>query len=147
MTLATNEQPVKALGPGGADEALGERVRARRSNGCADDARTERGHHLVERSDELGVTIPDEEPNDVVLVLERDGEVARHLGDPAPDRVRSHASQEHLATLEVDEEQHIAPTKRDGLDGEEIAGERAGSLCSKELRPRWPEVRGADRRW
>jgi hypothetical protein len=138
VTLAADEQPVEALGPGGADEPLGKRVRARRSNRRADDARADRGHHVVEGSHELGVTIPDEEPNDVVLVLESCGEVACLLGDPAPGRMCSHAGEEHLASVEVDEEQHIEPAKRNGVDREEVTGERAGSLCSKELRPRGP---------
>jgi hypothetical protein len=29
------------------------------------------------------------------------------LGDPSPDRVSAHASQEDLATLEVDEKQYV----------------------------------------
>ncbi len=48
----------------------------------------------------------------------------------------SHASEEDLAALEVDEEQDIEPSQRDSVNAKEVARERAGSLCSKELAPR-----------
>ena len=50
-----------------------------------------------------------------------------------PRRASGHASQEDLTTLEVDEEQHIKPPQRDRADAEEVARERACSLCSEEL--------------
>lgn len=58
------------------------------------------------------------------------------LGDPAPDRVLGHTSEEDLASLEIDEEQDIDLSKAHGVDGEEVARERAGSLGAKELCPR-----------
>jgi len=39
----------------------------------------------------------------------------------------------HLATLEVDEEQHVEAVDRDRVDVEEVTSEHACSLCSKEL--------------
>jgi hypothetical protein len=47
--------------------------------------------------------------------------------------VSGHAGQEYLAALEVDEEEHVEPPQRDRVDVEEVASERAGGLCSKEL--------------
>ena len=84
MTLAADQQPVEALGPHGSDEPLGIRVCTRRAHGCADDSGAYRPQHFVERSDELGVAISDEEVNQAVLVLERRCKVSRLLGDPAP---------------------------------------------------------------
>ena len=107
MSLAADEQPVQALGPGCPHEPLGERVRSGRPHGCEDDPGADRPHHLVEGTDELGVTVADQEPDGSALVLEGDYQVPGLLGDPGPDRVSRHAGQEHLPALEVDEEQHI----------------------------------------
>jgi hypothetical protein len=77
-----------------------------------------------------------QELDGATLVLEHGCEVARVLGDPAPDRVLGHTSEEDLASLEIDEEQDIDLSKAHGVDGEEVARERAGSLGAKELCPR-----------
>ena len=45
----------------------------------------------------------------------------------------------------VDEKQHVETTQRDRVDVEEVAGERAGCLCAKELPPR--RSRSARRRF
>jgi hypothetical protein len=45
--------------------------------------------------------------------------------------------QKDLATFEVNEEQRAEPTKRDGVAGEEVTRETAGSLSAEELGPRW----------
>ena len=133
MALATDEQPVEALGPGCPDKPFGERVRPRRPDGREDDPSADRPHHLVEGTDELGVPVTDQEPDSSALVLEGGCQVPGLLGDPGPDRVGGHAGQEDLATLEVDEEQHIEPAERDRVDVEEVASERASGLGSKEL--------------
>ena len=133
MALTADEQPVEALGPGCPHEPFGERVRPGRPYGREDDPGADRPHHLVEGPDELGVPVTDEEPDGPALVLQGDCQVPGLLGDPGPDRVGRHAGQEDLATLEVDEEQHIEPAQRDRVDVEEVASERAGGLGSKEL--------------
>jgi hypothetical protein len=53
------------------------------------------------------------------LVLKGNRQVTGLLGDPVPDRVGRHAGQEDLASLEVDEEQHIEPAQSDRVDMEE----------------------------
>ena len=145
VALAPYEHPVQALGPGCAHKALGERVRAGRPHGCLDNPGVDRPHHLVEGPDELGVTVTDEEPDGSALVLQGDGQVTGLLGDPGPDRVGGHAGQEDLAPLEVDEEQHIEPPERDGVDVEEVACEGAvpawARRNSDHRRPRCPRRR------
>jgi hypothetical protein len=136
VTLVSDEQPVQAFDPHGANESLGECVRARCSDRRIDHACTDRGHHFVEGTDELRVAIANQELDGATLVLEHGCEVARLLGDPAPDRVLGHTSEEDLAALEIDEEQDIDLSKARGVDGEEVARERAGSLGAKELCPR-----------
>src|ERR1039457_5630499 len=68
------------------------------------------------------------------FVLKPGCEVPRLLGDPGPNRVCRDARQEDLATLEVDEEQHVETTQCDGICGEEVTHERPGRLSLEELR-------------
>ena len=133
MSLTADQQPVEALGPGGPHKSFRERVRPRRPDGREDDPGADRLHHLVKRPDELGVTVPDQEVDGPALVLQGDRQVTGLLGGPGPDRVSGNASQEDLATLEVDEEQHVEAVERDRADVEEVTSEHACSLCSKEL--------------
>jgi len=133
VPLARNEHPVEALGPGCSNKPFGERVRPRRPHGCLDDPGGDRLHHFVEGTDELGVPVADQEPDGSALVLEGGRQVPGLLGDPTADRVGSHAGQEHLPALEVDEEQHVEPSQGDRVDVEEVACKSACGLCSKEV--------------
>jgi hypothetical protein len=90
------------------------------------------------------VSVADQEADGSALVFESRYEVPGLLGDPGPDRVGSHASQEDLATVQVDEEQDIDATEQDRVDVKEVAGKGAGRLGPQELRPRW--ARGPGRR-
>src|ERR1039458_7804295 len=82
MTLASDEQPVEALGPCGANEALGERVGTRRADRGLDHSGTNRCQHFIEGPDELGISISDQELDDPAFVLECHCEIARLLSDP-----------------------------------------------------------------
>ena len=77
-----DQEPVEALGAGGADEALGDRVRLRRSHRRLDDSDAFAGEDGVEVADELAVAVADQEPERARLLLERPGELACLLGDP-----------------------------------------------------------------
>jgi hypothetical protein len=136
VALASDEHPVKALGPRCSDKAFGERVRPRRPYGCPDHPSADRPHHLVEGPDELRVTITNEETDSSALVLEGRCHVAGLLTDPGPDRMGRHPGQEDLPSIEVDKEQHVEPPKRDGINVEEVTGEAAGGLGPEELRRR-----------
>ena len=61
VTPIADEDPVEALGPGGADEPLGEGIGLWSSYRSLDDASANRGHHLIKWTDELRVAISDEE--------------------------------------------------------------------------------------
>jgi hypothetical protein len=69
-------------------------------------------------------------------VLKSRRQVPGLLSDPGPDRMGRDARQEDLATLEVDEEQHVETTQCDGIHGEEITRQRPSSLSPEELGPR-----------
>ena len=136
MAFVSDEQPVEALAPSSANESFSEGVGTRRADRRLDDPSTNASEDLIERPDELGVSIADQEFDYSALVLESHDEIARLLSDPRSDRMLGDPSQEDLASLGVDEEQHIPTTQRDRVDVEEVAGQRAGSLGAKELCPR-----------
>src|ERR1017187_7455252 len=136
MPLVSDEQPVEAFPTRGANESFGERVGTRRANRCFDDSSADRRHDFIQGTDELRVPVADQEPDEAAFVRERHHEVACLLGDPGSDRMLGDACQEDLAALKIDEEQHMEPAESNGIDAEEVAGERAGRLSSKELSPR-----------
>jgi hypothetical protein len=84
VTFATDEQPVEALRSCGADKPLGEGVRSRRSDRRLDDPGADRSQHLVEGSDELRITVADQEVDNPTFILELCCEVPGVLGDPGP---------------------------------------------------------------
>jgi hypothetical protein len=76
MTPVHDQEPVEAFGAGGADEALCDRVRLRRSNGRLDDLDAFACEDGVEVAGELAVAIADQEPNRSWSLVERPGELA-----------------------------------------------------------------------
>lgn len=118
VTLASDEQPVETFASRGAHESFSERVGARRAARHLDDSGTNRGDHLVEGPDELGIAVADQALDRAPLLLERHGKVARLLGDQAADRMIGDAGQEDLAPLEIDKEKHVETTERDRIDVE-----------------------------
>ena len=99
MALAPYEHPVQALGPCCAHKTFGERVRLGDPDRCPDDPDAGRPHHLVEGPYELGVPVADQEAEGSALVFEGRYKVPGLLGDPGPDRVGGHTSQEGSPTL------------------------------------------------
>jgi hypothetical protein len=142
VPVAEDQQPVEALGADGEDETLGVSVRLRRADWCVDHFDAFTAEDLVERRRELAVAVVDQEADP--LEHTREAEVARLLGHPVAGRVGRAARQVDATAAELDEEQHIEATKRDRLDGEEVAGEHAGALLAEEVppaRPRTPRRR------
>jgi hypothetical protein len=82
-----DQEPVETLGADGADEALGGRVRLRRSHAGLDDLDAFAGEDGVEVPGELAVPVADQEAERSWLSLERPGELARLLGNPGAGRV------------------------------------------------------------
>jgi hypothetical protein len=71
-----------------------------------------------------------------VLVAELHDEVARLLGHPAPIGVRGGGDVLDSSRRERDEEQHVDPLEKRGLNGEEVARKHAYRLSSEEGTPR-----------
>src|SRR5258705_13348791 len=87
MASVHDQEPVEAVGPDGADEALGGRVRLRRPHRRLDDLDVFAGEDGVEVAGELAIAVADQEAKRSWSLLERPGELARLLGDPRSARV------------------------------------------------------------
>jgi hypothetical protein len=77
-----DQHVVEAFAAQCADPALGDRVRSRCANWCADDADVGAGEDCVEGGGELGVPVADQEPELVGAVAEVHQQVAGLLGHP-----------------------------------------------------------------
>jgi hypothetical protein len=101
MALAADEQPVEARVPRCADKALGEHVRPGSPYRRPDDTSADGPFHVVERANQVGVTVTNEGTDSSALVFEGSREVPGLLSDPARCRVGRQAGQVDLPPLEV----------------------------------------------
>src|SRR6266511_2049092 len=130
-----DEEPVEALRARGADEALGDRVRFRRSNRRPDDLDAFASEDGVEVARVLAVAIADKEAKRRRSVSQCPGELAGLLGDPGAVWVGGAAGEVYAPAAELNEEEHVEPLQPDGFDGEEVDRDHALGLRSQELAP------------
>jgi hypothetical protein len=71
MAAVKDQPPVETLRSDGSDEALGNRIRLRRSHRCADDLDPFTSEDVVEVTRELAVAIPDQEATQAYRPVER----------------------------------------------------------------------------
>jgi hypothetical protein len=79
-----DQHPVQALTAGAGNPAFRDRVRTRRPDRRLYDPDPSRRENGVERAGELGVPVPDEEPEPVSVVAEVQQQVTSLLGHPLP---------------------------------------------------------------
>jgi hypothetical protein len=84
VPLVDDQDTVEEFAAKGADEAFGDRVSSWCPRRCLDDAGVDGGEDGVERGGELGVAVPDEEPEPRTGVVELHEQVAGLLGQQAP---------------------------------------------------------------
>jgi len=87
MTLADDQQAVKTLAAGTADEALHDGVRRRRPVGCAHRPDSRACQELIEGAGELGIAVVDEEAHMLAPIVMIHEQVARLLADPGAGEV------------------------------------------------------------
>src|SRR5215207_603876 len=142
VAAADDQEPVETLRSDGADEPLGVGVRLRRSQRRVDHHESLAAEHLVERSCELAVAVMDQEPHPLEHAGE--AEVARLLSHPGAGGIGRATGEMDAPAAKLDEEEHVQAAQGDGLDGEEVAGEHARGLPTKECRPAYGS---SPRRW
>ena len=135
MAAAEDEDAVETVGAERSYPAFGVGIRVRRLDRCPDHFDGLGAEDLVEGVRELRVAIVYEEPEGV-LIAELHDEVARLLGHPTPVGIRGGGDVLDPSRRERDEEQHVDPLEKRGLDGEEVAGKHARRLRAQEHAPR-----------
>jgi hypothetical protein len=124
-------------------EALGVRVRTRRTDRSADGLDTDRGEYLVEAGGELGVPVADEEAEWPFGLLEVGGEVAGHLGHPGGVRVGGDSEDVHGAAFHLDDEQHVVAPKVERVDVEKSVATMPLAWAERNWAQVGPSRRGA----
>ncbi len=79
MVPVHDQQPVKALGAGGTDEALRDRVRLRRTHRCADDIDALAAEDGVEVASELAIAVADQEAQQCSSLPKRPADLRSQL--------------------------------------------------------------------
>jgi hypothetical protein len=130
-----DEHPVQAFGAGGADPTFGVGIRAGRPRRRLQHPNADAGEDRVERGAELGVPVPDEEPEPVRGLAEIQEQVPRGLGNPVTGGMDGNTEEVDAPAVDLDHEQHVQPGQSDGLDAEEVAGQRPGRMGPQERHP------------
>ena len=136
LSTPEDEHPIVTFTADGPDEALGEGIGTRSSDRRTDDPNALGAEDLVEAGCELASSIPDQELDRACTLGEFIGQVPGLLDHPGACRIRCHSHHEDLSGVEFDEEQDVEPPQRDGVHGEEVAGQHRGRLGFQELTPR-----------
>jgi hypothetical protein len=91
VPLVEDQNTVEEFTADAADKAFCDSVGPRCPHWCPDDADGDGGEHRVERGGELGIAIPDEEPDAAAVSIEIHEQVASQLGQPRAGRVSGDA--------------------------------------------------------
>jgi hypothetical protein len=149
VALVDDEDLVEEFAADAADEPLGGRVRAGRSNRCFDHLNPCGSEDGVEHGGELGVVVWDEVPEVLAGVVEVRGEIARLLGEPGAGGVGGDAEDVDLVGGVFDDEERVEPGQCDGVEVEQVAGQDRvglGSAGTASRSDRTAVVRGRFRR-
>jgi hypothetical protein len=135
MVAADDHYPVEALASHRTDPALGVCPRPRRADRRLDHADAFGAEDFVKVTDELAVSIADEEPWADILVIERHQHVACLLDHPPPVGIRRDPCEPNATSGELGEEQNVEALQEERVDREEVALEDARRLLPEELDP------------
>jgi hypothetical protein len=135
VSQVDDEDAVEEFASDAADETFGDRVGSWCPHRCLNDADVERGEHGVEGCGELGVTVPDEEPEAAAGVLEVHEQVTGMLGQPGSGGVGGDAEDVYAAGGMLDDKEDIQPAQGDGVEMEHVAGQDGLRLRVEEFAP------------
>src|SRR5215472_5730184 len=118
MALIEYEQMVEALASDRSHPALGDGVRPRRSERCANLGYTNIAHPTIERGAITAVAVMNEETSRYSVPSAAFDNLLRR---PRSGRMRRYVNVENLPAGVMDHEQHVKRSKRYGLDTKEVA--------------------------
>ncbi len=135
LAMTDDEDPVEAFCPHRPHPTLCVGVGPRGSNRRLDHSDALAVEHCVEAGGELGVPVPDQELDGATAVGEITGQVVSNLGDERGSRMVGDPEDVHLPGRQLDNEEHVELLERHGVHREEVRGEHAVGLGTKEPRP------------
>ena len=135
VPLVDDQDAVEELAAEAADEAFGDRVGPWRPHRRPEDADLDGGEDRVERRGELGIAVPDEEPEAPSGVVEIHAEVAGLLGQPGSGGMCGDAEDVYAAGGVLDGEEDIQPAQGDGVEVKRVAGQDRVRLRAQEFGP------------
>ncbi len=135
VSLVDHQYAVEEFAANVADEAFGDGIGPWRTHRGLDDADVDGGECGVKGGRELGVAVPDEEPEPSVGVVEVHEQVAGLLDKPGAGGVGGDAEQVDPAGGVLDDEERVQAPETDGVEVEQVAGEDRLCLCAEELHP------------
>jgi len=135
VATVKEQDPVGALLADRADEAFRVRVAVGAARGDFGHGDGFAGQDRVERSSELGVAIPDEEPELVGAVADLPQQLPGLLGDPGSGGMSGYPEDVHPASAHFHDEQCVEARERDRVDREEIRGQQPAGLGGEECAP------------
>jgi hypothetical protein len=115
-----DQHMVEAFAAQRADEALGDRVGARRLDWGAEDADVGAGEHGVDGVGELGIAVADQEPELLGAVAEVHEQVAGLLGDPGAGGMGGDPGDTYAAGAVLDHHEDVEAEQEDGVDVGEV---------------------------
>ena len=143
MRTAETQEMAETFAFHGADPGLRECVRVRRLHRRSYDSDVGVAKDPIERRRVLDIPIAEEEPRFDAIVVAPHLDVARLLRHPTLIRVICAGADEHAATGQVDEEEHVGSSRaerRDHLLAEEVAGDQRVHVNAEELAPGRVEI-------
>src|SRR3954453_11391049 len=135
VLLVDHQYAVEEFAANVADEAFGDGIGPWRTHRGLDDADVDGGEDGVKGGRELGVAVPDEEPEPWAGVVEVHEQVAGLLDKPGAGGVGGDAEQVDPAGGVLDDEERVQTPETGGVEVEQVAGEDRLCLCAEELRP------------
>ena len=133
MRLTENQHAIEELSAQGADEALADRVHARRLDGGVQDPGAGGLEDGVEGGGEARSAVADQELNVLEPLAEAQGKVAGLLHGPLAGRARGDPADVHPAGAMLDEHQHVYALQQHGVHVQEIDCDDPGGLSVQEL--------------
>jgi hypothetical protein len=141
MAMAQNEQPIEAFGANRPYPAFRESVGPRRSDWRLDHSDAFGTEHLVKSGGELGVPVSDEELEGATSVRQITDQIASNLSDERAGRMISNTENMYFSRRQLDDEEYIELLEKHRVHCEEVGGQYALHLRTKELRPCRPAPR------
>lgn len=135
VPFASDEKSVGAFGAGGAYPPLREGVRPRALRRRRDDLGVVAGEDGVEGGSELGIAIPDEEPEATGSFSQIHQQIPGELRHPLAARMGGDAEEVDAPGLDLHDEEDVQPLEEDGVHVHEAAGQEGVGLRAKEGAP------------